>query len=180
MYDKKLRLDFGQNKASKDERKQLQQELAAIIRIELPKEDFEQVKPSDKAAVSKAIDDAERDVRKLIGKLTDKGYVRASHYIINLSKNLFGYARRWLKTGIVGPRASSMIERMMRELARRLKRMAFGWSEKGAAKMARIIIKRFTSAGEWEKYWKERLNIQGNVLLVLESIEVENPPTLGR
>jgi len=38
------------------------------------------------------------------------------------------------------------------ELARRLKRMAFGWSEEGAAKMARIIIKRFTSANQWEAY----------------------------
>lgn len=76
---------------------------------------------------------------------------------------MFSYVRRWLLTGIVGPRASSMIERMMRELARRLKRMAFGWSEKGAAQMARIIIKRFTSDGQWDKYWKKKLRIQGNV-----------------
>lgn len=73
-----------------------------------------------------------------------------------------------------------MIERMMRELARRLKRMAFGWSEEGAAKMARIIIKRFTSADQWEKYWRDRLRIQNNVMLVLRGIKVENPQTLGR
>jgi len=69
---------------------------------------------------------------------------------------------------------------MMRELARRLKRMAFGWSEEGAAKMARIIIKRFTSAGQWDKYWRKRLRIQDNVLLVLKAIKVGNPQTLGR
>ncbi len=72
-----------------------------------------------------------------------------------------------------------LIERTMRELGRRLKRMAFGWSEEGAAKMARIIIKRFTSAGRWEKYWRDRLRIQDNVMLVLRSIKVENPLTLG-
>jgi hypothetical protein len=60
---------------------------------------------------------------------------------------------------------------MMRELARRLKRMAFGWSEQGAAKMARIIIKRFTSANQWEAYWKKRLRIQGNVILTIRSIK---------
>jgi len=35
--------------------------------------------------------------------------------------------------------------------------MAFGWSQQGAAKMAGIIIKRFTSAGRWEKYWRDKL-----------------------
>jgi hypothetical protein len=69
---------------------------------------------------------------------------------------------------------------MMRELAILLKRMAFGWSEEGAAKMARIILKRFTSAGRWEKYWRDSLRIQDNVILVLRIIKVENPQTLGR
>ena len=104
----------------------------------------------------------------------------AADYLIRASENMFSYVRRWLQTGIVTPRVSSMIERMMRELARRLKRMAFGWSEEGAAKMARIIIKRFTSADQWEKYWRDRLRIQGNVLLILRTIKVENPHTLGR
>jgi len=104
----------------------------------------------------------------------------AADYLIRAKKNIFGYVRRWLKTGIVTPRVSSMIERMMREIARRLKRMAFGWSEEGAAKMARIIIKRFTSASQWGQYWRDRLRIQDNVMLVLMSIRVENPQPLGR
>ena len=162
------------------ERRQMQKKLAAIIGIELPEEDFEKVEDSDKTSLAQAVAAAECDVRKLIKKLLDKGYGRAADYLIRASKNMFSYVRRWLLTGIVGPRASSMIERMMREFARRLKRMAFGWSEEGAAKMARIIIKRFTSAGQWEKYWKDRLRIEDNVLLILRSIKVENPLTLGR
>ncbi len=58
--------------------------------------------------------------------------------------------------------------------------MAFGWSEQGAAKMARIIIKRFASAGQWDKYWREKPRIDDNAALVLESIKVKNPQTLGR
>jgi hypothetical protein len=65
-----------------------------------------------------------------------------------------------------------MIERMMREIGRRLKKIAFGWSEKGAAKMARIIIKRITSSGEWEKYWNDRLRLNGNVMLVFRGAKV--------
>lgn len=60
----------------------------------------------------------------------------------------------------------------MRELGRRLKKIAFGWSEKGAAKMARIILKRLTSAQEWEKYWEEQLDISDNVILVYRGIKV--------
>jgi hypothetical protein len=175
-----LNYTMWQDKAEKIERRQMQKKLAAIIGIELPEEDFEKVEDSDKTSLAQAVAAAECDINKLIKKLLDKGYGRAADYLIRASKNMFSYVRRWLLTGIVGPRASSMIERMMRELARRLKRMAFGWSEEGAAKMARIIIKRFTSAGQWEKYWKDRLRIEDNVLLILRSIKVENPLTLGR
>jgi hypothetical protein len=168
-----------QDDAGKLERKQMQKELKAIIGLEIPKEDFEQVRDDDKRDLEDAINGAESDVRKLIGRLLDKGYDMAADYLIRASKNMFSYARRWLKTGIVTPRVSSMIERMMREIARRLKRMAFGWSEEGAAKIARIIIKRFTSADQWKKYWQDKLKIQDNVMLVLRSIKVENPQTLG-
>jgi len=175
-----LNYTMWQDKAGKIERRQMQKKLAAIIGIEIPEEDYEKVDDSDKTALADAVAAGEYEIRKLIKKLLDKGYVAAADYLIRASKNMFSYIRRWLLTGIVGPRASSMIERMMRELARRLKRMAFGWSEEGAAKMARIIIKRFTSAGQWDKYWCDKLRIQDNVLLVLKSIKVKNPQTLGR
>jgi hypothetical protein len=175
-----LNYTMWQDQADKAQRRQIQKELTAIIGIEIPEEDFEQVLDDDKKALEDAVTGAERDVRMLIGKLLDKGYEMAADYLMRASKNMFGYIRRWLKTGIVTPRVSSMIERMMRELARRLKRMAFGWSEEGAAKMARIIIKRFTSAGQWEQYWRDRLRIQGNVMLVLRSIKAEDPQPLGQ
>ena len=168
------------DQADKTQRRQRQKELAAIIGIDLPEEAFEHVRDEDKKALEQAVTGAEMDVGKFIGKLLNKGYTMAADYLIRASKNMFGYVRRWLKTGIVTPRVSSMIERMMREIGRRLKRMAFGWSEEGAAKMARIIIKRFTSAGQWEKYWRDRLRIHDNVMLVLRSIRVENPQPLGR
>ena len=175
-----LNYTMWQDQADQTQRRQMQKELAALIGINVPEEDFEQVRDEDKKALEQAVAGAEMDVGKLIGKLLDKGYHMAADYLIRASKNMFGYVRRWLKTGIVTPRVSSMIERMMREIARRLKRMAFGWSEEGAAKMARLIIKRFTSASQWEKYWRDRLRIQDNVMLVLRSIKVENPQPLVR
>ena len=168
------------DKAGKIERRQTQKQLAAMIGIELPREDFEKVDDVDKAALAQAAGQAQSDVDNLIKQLIAKGYGRAADYLIRASRNLFSYVHRWLATGIVGPRASSMIERMMRQLARRLKRMAFGWSDEGAARMARIIIKRFTTAGQWEKYWKQRLQIRGDVILVLRKITANDLQPLGR
>ena len=175
-----LNYTLWQEDASKGERDLMQKELAAIIGIELPQEDIEFVKDADKSAIVAAKNHADYEIRRLIQTLLNKGYNLAADYLIRASKNMFSYVDRWLATGIVSPRVSSFIERMMRELARRLKRMAFGWSEEGAAKMARIIIKRFTSANQWETYWKKRLNIHGNVVLTLRSITATPPQPLGR
>jgi hypothetical protein len=177
---RELNHTMWRNKASKSERNEMQRELAAIIGIELPKEDFERVDDKDKADLTEATAKAENDIRRLITNLLDRGYNLAAYYLHRVSKNLFSYVYHWLKTGIVTPRVSMMIERMMREIARRLKRMAFGWSPEGAAKMTRIILKRFTSAGEWEKYWRKRLKINGNVFLTLRGIKVISPQPLGR
>ncbi|AQQ08586.1 hypothetical protein L21SP3_01583 [Sedimentisphaera cyanobacteriorum] len=175
-----LNYTMWKDDAGKLERKQKQKELNAVIGIEIPEEDFEKVCDDDKKDLQDAVNSAESDLHKLIGKLLEKGYKIAADYLNRSAKNMFSYARRWLETGIVTPRVSSMIERMMRELGRRLKRIAFGWSEEGAAKMARIIIKRFTSENQWEKYWHEKLRLLDNVMLALKTIKVQNPQTLGR
>ena len=167
---KDLRFTMWQDKAPLQERKLMQEHLADILRIELPKEEYEQVKEEDKSAIAESVLSAKKELDELICNLAEKGYNHAAQYVRSAKEKLFTYVDLWLKCGIFSPRASSLIERMMREIARRLKRMAFGWSEKGAAKMARIIIKRFTSAAEWEKYWEERIRITGNVKLVLEGI----------
>ncbi|MCB0341724.1 MAG: hypothetical protein KDD59_05720, partial [Bdellovibrionales bacterium] len=95
--------------------------------------------------------------------------------LIRAKKGMFAYLRTWLHMGLKNPRVSSMIERMMREIGRRIKKIGFGWSKKGAEKMTKIIIKRITSAGEWEEYWKNRLNITGNVRLTFLGCEIMEP-----
>lgn len=162
-----------------DERKKMQKELAGIIAIELPKEDTEKVSEEDKQILMDEVDEAERKVKKLHCRLVTKGYVKASEYVARLQHQLFSYVRCWLETGLISPRAASWIERVMREVGRRIKRMAFGWSEAGAAKMSNIILKRFTNKKDWDAYWKKLLRIEGNVVWLLRSIK-PIPTNLGR
>lgn len=159
-----------EDKAPLGERKNMQRQVAGLIGIELPAEDFEKVSKEDKNALLEKTRKAEEKLEELIAELAGKNYYKAATYVRNAKKKLFSYVRFWLKYGLVCPRASSMIERMMREIGRRLKKIAFGWSEKGAAKMARIIIKRITSAGEWEKYWNEKLRLNGNVTMIFRGV----------
>lgn len=151
---------------AKEDRRQMQKSLAGIIGIEIPDNDLEVVSAEDKANLEERTRDAKEKTEQLIREFRIRGYRKAAEYIENAKSRLFTYIQFWLSCGLVSPRASSMIERMMREIGRRLKRIAFGWSEAGAAKMARIIIKRITNAGEWTTYWQQRLRLDGNVVLI--------------
>jgi hypothetical protein len=157
------------------QRREFQKQLAGIIAIELPSEDFALVDADDKAEIVRRMSEAEQKLEELSAIFREKQCEEAALYIDNAKHQLFGYIRMWLKYGIVSPRANSLIERLMRELGRRLKKIGFGWSEAGAAKMARIIIKRVTSANDWKKFWDERLRIIGSVHLVFRGVKTVRP-----
>ena len=166
--------------ATKAERDQKQNDLINIIGIELPEEDFKKVSAQEKQDITERLKKARSEINSLYNYLMGQGYEEAAGYVKRGGKNIFTYLERWLRTGLITPRAASMIERMMREIARRLKRIAFGWSPEGAAKMARIVIKRFTSSGKWEKYWKKKLKIDGKVIMTILDVKQISPQTLGR
>ena len=102
-------------------------------------------------------------IDQLIGYFQGREYDAAATCLRWAKIGMFGYIRRWLKWGLISQRASSMVERVMREFGRRIKKIAYGWSDKGVTKVARIILKRFADAGAWEDYWQKRMTIIGNV-----------------
>ena len=136
-----------------------------MLAIELPQDDFQKVSEQEKNDIEERMEKAELAIDKLIGYFDGCGYATAATYIRRAKFGMFGYIRRWLKWGLISPRASSMVERVMRELGRRLKKTAYGWSDKGATKIARIILKRFTNAKAWEDYWQNKMNNVGNVVI---------------
>ena len=152
--------------------KPLQNALAGALAIELPKEDFTKVSEQEKDEIEEQMEKTVQVIDKLIKYLDVRGYEAASTYIGRTKYGMFGYIRRWLKWGLISPRASSMLERVMRELARRIKRIAYGWSDKGETKIARIILKRFTNEQEWEEYWKKQMNIIGNVIFDIGNYKI--------
>jgi len=154
-----------QDGGKKTDSKPIQDALAEALAIELPQEDFKYVSEKEKDDIEERMEKTELAIEQLIGYFEGHGYDTAATYMRRAKIGMFGYVRRWLKWGLISPRASSMVERVMRELGRRIKKIAYGWSDKGVTKIARIILKRFANAEEWEAYWKKRMNLIGNVVV---------------
>ena len=57
-----------------------------------------------------------------------------------LSQRIFTNIELWLKTGVIAPKTTSMLERIFREIGRRIKRIAWGWSDDAATKISKMII----------------------------------------
>ncbi len=109
----------------------MRKKLRAILGIDIPKEDYAPASEEAKAAIRLRTKEAEAKVGELTRFLSDHGCSTAAKYLNNAKRGMFAYLRRWLTLGIVCPRASSFIERVMRVLALRLKKIGYGWSARG-------------------------------------------------
>lgn len=157
--------EMWQDGGNREKCKPFQDRLRKIMAIELPKEDFDKVSDEDKQALSDKTDSAEKQMDGLIAEVRKGGYERAAGYLERAKSALFAYVRRWLLLGIACPKASSFIERTMRELGRRIKKLAYNWKEAGLNKVSSILLRIFASDEEWENYWRERMALNQNVML---------------
>jgi len=132
-----------------------------LVGIELPEQDFELLKESDKQAVVESYEKSKTEIKGLIETFREKGYAKGASYLENLSRNLFTHIEIWLQTGVIAPKATSLLERVFREIGRRLKRIAWGWSDAAVTNLSKMIMIRQYSKDKWEQYWKEKLGIKG-------------------
>ena len=151
----------------------MQERLGGIMAIELPKESFAQVSEDQKASIKAKMEQAEKDLDVLIDDIRSKGYTVAVNYLERAKHAMFGYVRRWLALGLVCPRASSFIERTMRAIGRRIKKLGYNWKDEGVGKIARIVLKLFATESEWEEYWRKRMDLNQSVMLNFKVLEVQ-------
>lgn len=150
----------------------MQERLRGIMAIELPKASFALVPEDQKASIKAKMEQAEKDLDVLISEIRSKGYAVAVNYLERARHAMFGYVRRWLALGLVCPRASSFIERTMRAIGRRIKKLGYNWKDEGVGKIARIVLKLFATEGEWEEYWRKRMDLNQSVMLNFKVMEV--------
>jgi hypothetical protein len=143
-----------------------------LIGIELPEGDFELLKEEDKEQVKAQYETSKMQIEELIKTFRDKGYQHGASYLDNLSERLFTHIEIWLKTGVIAPKTTSLLERVFRELGRRLKKIAYGWSDKAVTNLSKMILMKQYSREKWEQYWKEKLGIKGYFHIHIQSVEL--------
>ncbi len=141
-----------------------------LIGIELPEGDFELLKEEDKQQVNEKYESSKTQIKELIETFREKGYRHGASYLENLSDRLFTNIELWLKTGVIAPKTTSLLERLFREVGRRLKKIAWGWSDKAVTNISKMIMIKQYSREKWEQYWKEKLGIKGYFNIYISEI----------
>lgn len=146
--------------------------LKHLIGIEIPQEDYEILKQEDKDQVERQYESSKAEIDQLINLFKAKGYYKGAAYLENLSERIFTNIKIWLRTGVISPKTTSLLERIFREIGRRLKRIAWGWSDTTAAKLSQMIIFKKYRKEKWEQYWKQKLGIKGHFKIQIENVEI--------
>ena len=141
-----------------------------LIGIELPENDFELLKEEDKEQVKIRYESSKTEIKELIKTFQEKGYKHGASYLEKLSDRMFTNIELWLETGVIAPKTTSLLERLFREIGRRLKKIAWGWSDKAVTNISKMIMIRQYSRDKWEKYWKHKLGIKGYFHIKIASV----------
>jgi hypothetical protein len=156
----------------KKERNPYVLQVKELVGIELPAGDYELLKDEDKDSIAAQLKESKSSMEGLIKIFRERGYENAVVYLENLSRQVFTNVNLWLQTGIIAPKTISRLERLFRELGRRLKRIAWGWSDKVATNLSKMIVVRQYQREKWEAFWKKKLGILGNFTINLLGVEI--------
>lgn len=149
-------------------------QIKQLIGIELPEGEFEILKEEHKEEVRTKYETSKSEITALIQSFREKGYTHGAAYLENLSERMFTHIELWLKTGVIAPKTTSLLERLFREIGRRLKKIAWGWSDKVATNLSKMIMIKQYSRQTWEQYWKEKLGIKGYFNIWIQKVD-SNP-----
>lgn len=165
-----------QDFVGKDEAIKITDELHDLLYLELPESDADPIKSLEhKLKIEAHLLKMKKSIDDFILELKMMGYKKAKTFVENAKAQLFTYVENWIKTGITNPKVTSLVERMMREIKRRIKRMGYKWSEQGAEKMTRLILLQLSSTKHfWETHWQEKMGANANIKLSFLGVTVQN------
>ena len=165
-----------QDYVGKDEAIKITDELHDLLYLDLPETDADPIKSLEhKLKIEAHLLKMKKSIDEFILELKMMGYKKAKTFVENAKAQLFTYVENWIKTGITNPKVTSLVERMMREIKRRIKRMGYKWSEQGAEKMTRLILLQLSSTKHfWETHWQEKMGTNANIKLSFLGVTVQN------
>jgi hypothetical protein len=103
--------------------------LAGIVGVEIPDEDWQELKESDLKPLRDELKRARDEYDALVNQFSRRGYAKAHEYLSRAARHIFAEVETWLDTGLVLPGTISSLERLFRQVGRRVKAFAYNWSD---------------------------------------------------
>jgi hypothetical protein len=164
----------------KEERDKYAGRLSGILGIEIPADDWQELKPVDLEPLRDELRRAKERYQELTDEFGRRGYAKAREYLAGAVDHVFTQVETWLDTGVVLPGTTTVLERIMRELGRRLKKLGYGWSDEGLTRIATILLKKTHEPEDWDRYWNERMRISGLCTAVVCAVAIGRPSMVRR
>jgi len=97
----------------------------------------------DKEEIGARLSNVKSSLKEMVAYLKSKGYLKASGYLHRAGEKLFTYVELWLGSGIQMGKTTNIMERTMREVARRVKRIGASWGDLGLLAILKFLLKRY-------------------------------------
>lgn len=133
--------------------------LAGIIKIDLPQGQYRGIAEELRDQVRGQLLEGRQAMDGLVRSFQHKGYQAAASYLRNASEHTFTVVEKWLELGYMPPKAISLLERVMREMGRRIKKIGASWKDTGVLAVARVLMTRIYDPKRWKAFWKKLLDL---------------------
>jgi len=141
---------------SKEERGIIVSQLRKLT-IVLPFEE-RAVADEDREEIGEKLSGVKASLEEMVAYLKSKGYLKASGYLHRAGEKLFTYVEQWLVRGIQVGKTTGIIERTMREVARRAKRIGASWGDIGLLAILKFLLKRYFDKEGYQRQWDRYYN----------------------
>jgi hypothetical protein len=139
--------------------------LSGIIKIELPSGDYRSIPQEIRDQIQGQVLEGKEAMNALVRSFQHKGYLAAAGYLRNATEHTFTVVEKWLELGYMPPKAISLLERVMREMGRRIKKIGASWKDKGVLAVARVLLTRIYDPKRWREYWEKLLDLHGRCVV---------------
>lgn len=121
----------------------------------------------EKEVLGRQLEESKKALSDLVKRLDERGLRTSAVYVERLSESIFTYVRLLLTSGEQVSRTTGYIERWIRELGRRIKKVGGSWTDKGALNLIKLLWKRVFDEEGLRQYWRKTLLLRGHCRIVL-------------